>query len=158
MSDDILRLERDGYVLTDDRAAVDLGVVHGFLKTAYWAEGVDATTVARAIAHSHPFVLLRDGAQAGFARVVTDYAAMAYVMDVFVLPEHRRRGLAQWMMESMLAHPRLKDVGLWRLATRDMHELYTKVGFGPLRTPERMMERFAPEHEPAQAAQDGGSA
>ena len=30
----------------------------------------------------------------------------------------------------------------WLLATRDAHGLYEKTGFGPLRQPERWMERF----------------
>lgn len=36
--------------------------------------------------------------QIGFARLVTDYVTLAYLTDVFVLPEYQRKGLGKWMI------------------------------------------------------------
>ena len=85
----------DGYEVSTDPARLDVGVIHGFLVTAYWCAGIARETVERAITGSIPFGLYApDGAQAGFARVVTDRATFAYLGDVFVLEEHRgRQGL-----------------------------------------------------------------
>ncbi len=82
--------------------------------------------------------------QIGFARVTTDYATIAYIGDVFVVEGYRGQGLAQWLMECIIAHPELQGLRRWNLTTRDAHGLYYKIGFGPLVKGERWMERAAP--------------
>ena len=72
---------------------------------------------------------------------MTDYATFAWVADVFVLPEHRGRGLANWLMEVMIAHPGLQGFRRWVLSTKDAHGVYERFGFIKLHRPERWMER-----------------
>ncbi len=133
---------RGDAVLTTDPGRVDLDVVHGFLAQAYWCAGIPRALVARSIEHSIPFSLFVAGRAAGFARVVSDRATVAYVGDVFVLPEHRGRRLSVWMMECVVAHPDLQGLRRWILLTRDAHGLYSRFGFTPLAAPERWMERW----------------
>lgn len=64
----------------------------------------------RSIRNSLAFGLYREMSQVGFARVVTDYARFAYLADVFVLEEHRGRGLGRWLVERVLEHPDLRYV------------------------------------------------
>lgn len=115
-----------------------------FLARSYWAEGISREVVERSIAHSLNFGIYRGSAQIGFARVITDYATFGYVADVFVLEEHRGKQLGVWLMETVRAHPRLQGLRVWRLATKDAHALYEKVGFRELAHPERMMEIVDP--------------
>jgi hypothetical protein len=49
--------------------------------------------VGRSVEKSLCFGLYRGYEQIWFARVVTDRATVAYLADVFVLGEHRGRGL-----------------------------------------------------------------
>lgn len=133
------------FVITTDPARVDLGVVHGFLSTAYWCEGIPREVVERSLAGSIPFSLWHGDRQVGFARVVTDRATFAWVCDVFVLESYRGRGLSVWLMREVCAHPDLQGLRVWALATRDAHRLYEKVGFTPLRAPDRYMERRIPD-------------
>jgi N-acetylglutamate synthase-like GNAT family acetyltransferase len=119
-----------GYEISTDRARLDLDVIHGFLRTAYWSPGVARELLERSIEHSLPFGLYApDGAQAGFARVVTDFAVFAYLGDVFVLPEHRGQGLSVWLVQTILAHPDLQTLRRFHLATSDAHSLYARFGF-----------------------------
>ena len=60
----------------------------------------------------------------GFARVVIDFSIFAYLMDVFVLEEHRKRGLGKQLMEYIIGYPDLQDIRFWRLDTNDAHGLY----------------------------------
>lgn len=83
--------------------------------------------------------------QVGFARVITDRATFAYLGDVYVLQEHRGRGLSRWMMEAIVAHPDLHGLRRWALLTRDAHGLYRKFGFTDLAKPDRWMEKWDPE-------------
>ena len=75
---------------------------------------------------------------------MTDYATFAWVADVFVLPEHRGRGLSKWLMEVIIAHPQLQGFRRWVLSTKDAHGLYERFGFIKLHRSERWMERADP--------------
>jgi GNAT superfamily N-acetyltransferase len=119
-----------GYVVSTDRTRLDLDLLHGFLRDADWSRGVPRAVLARSLAHSLCFGLYEPaGAQVGFARVVSDRAVFAYLGDVFVLPEHRKRGLAVWLVSCVLAHPELQGLRRWYLATEDAHRLYARFGF-----------------------------
>ena len=136
---------RDDCLVTTDPARVDVNAVHQYLTASYWAEGIPRETVQRSIDHAIPFMLYAEGKPAGFARVVSDRATVAYVGDVFVLPKFRGRKLSVWMMECIVVHPELQGLRRWILLTRDAHGLYAKFGFTTLVAPERWMERWTPE-------------
>lgn len=137
--------KRAGYRLSFEAHDVDAGAAHAFLSTAYWCEGIPLETVRRAIAGSLCIALHQAGAgQVGFARVVTDRATFGYLCDVYVLEAHRGRGLADWMIQSLLAHPDLQGLRRFMLFTRDAHPLYARHGFMPLATPDRGMEVVRP--------------
>jgi GNAT superfamily N-acetyltransferase len=132
---------RGAYEISTDRARLDLHAIHRYLSEAsYWAAGIPLETVRRAVQNSLPYGVYHEGALVGFARVITDYATFAYVGDVFVLEAHRGRGLSKWLMETIVADPRLAGFRRWMLATRDAHALYEKTGFAPLAQPERWLE------------------
>lgn len=132
-----------GYRLSFDE--IDAAAAHAFLTTAYWCEGIPQATVERAIAHSLCIALHAEGqGQVGFARVVTDRTTFAYLCDVYVLEGHRGQGLADGMIQALLAHPDLQGLRRFMLFTRDAHRLYARHGFQPLATPVRGMEIVRP--------------
>jgi hypothetical protein len=86
----IVEHRREGFLISTDRKRVDIDVVHGFLTNCYWAKGIPRYIVARSIEHALCFGIYdAEGAQVGFARVISDFATIAYVGDVFVLETHR---------------------------------------------------------------------
>ncbi|HTZ79363.1 MAG TPA: GNAT family N-acetyltransferase [Stellaceae bacterium] len=130
------------YEIDTDRARLDFRVLHAFLVNSHWAKGIPLAVLERAVQGSMPFGLYRGGRQIGFARVVTDHATFAYLADVFVLPEHRGRGLARWLVGSILAHPGLQGLRRWLLGTTYSHGLYRKLGFAEPAGPFSFMERL----------------
>lgn len=136
---------RGTFTITTDPARIDRAAAHAFLTGSYWARGVPREVVDRSIENSIAFALFDGERQIGFARAVTDRATFAYLADVYVLEEYRGRGLARWLVETVLAHPDLQGLRRWMLATRDAHGLYARLGFTPLDAPERFMEIFDPE-------------
>jgi GNAT superfamily N-acetyltransferase len=138
---------REEFVVSTDPARLDLAVIHHFLaEESYWAKGMTLETLQRAMAHSLCFGLYRGEQQIGFARVVTDYATYAYLSDVFVLAAYRGQGLGEWLLSCVLAHPDLKTLRRFGLTTRDAQELYRRLGWQPLRYPERHMERLPDDY------------
>ena len=134
---------RDGFVVSTDPGRLQIEVVHGYLARSYWAPGIAREKVERSLRRSLCFGVYEEasGRQVGFARVVTDFETFAWVGDVFVLEEARGKGLATWLMETIVAHPDLQGLRRWVLATRDAHGLYEKVGFRAVEKPAEYMER-----------------
>ena len=135
------------YEISTDRARLDVALIHRWLsEDSYWAKGVPRDVVERSIENALCFGIYDgNGAQIGFARVITDKATFAYLADVFVLEAHRGKGLSKTLMAEILAHPELQDLRRWLLATWDAHGLYAQFGFTPLDRPERIMERRDPD-------------
>jgi GNAT superfamily N-acetyltransferase len=135
----------DQYEISTDHSRLDIAVIHDFLRSSYWAQGISRAVVERSIQHSLCFGAFSGGQQVGFARVITDFAAFAYVADVFVVPEHRGRGVAKMLMRAIVEHPELQALRRILLATRDAHGLYAQFGFQPLAHPEHFMTIHKPE-------------
>jgi len=128
--------------ITTDSSRVDVDVVHRFLsESAYWALGRSRRTVERSIRNSLCFSVFCDRQQVGFARVVSDRAVFAYLMDVFILPPWRGQGLSKKLMAAILAHPDLQGLTLFLLRTSDAHGLYAQFGFEPVERPGDLMVR-----------------
>lgn len=137
--------QRGAFLVSDDPALLDAGVIHAFLRESYWAAGIPRELVERSLQGSLCFGIYQGRAQVGFARCVTDRATFAYLADVFVLPSHRGRGLSKWLMECIAAHPDLQGLRRWNLVTRDAHGLYAQHGFTKVKHPERYMEKLDPD-------------
>ena len=133
------------YELVEDPERIDVAAAHAYLARSYWSPNIPLATVERAIANSLCVAVRHAGEQVGLARVVTDRATFAYLADVYVLEEHRGRGLAQAMVRRLHDHPDLQGLRRWLLMTVDAHSLYEKLGWTPLAHPERGMERHFPD-------------
>ncbi|MGI8692423.1 MAG: GNAT family N-acetyltransferase [Geodermatophilaceae bacterium] len=122
---------RTGYDVDDDPARVDLDVVWAFLSTdAYWGRWRERADVAAQVRGAWRVTAAYDhsGATVGFARAVSDGVAIAYLADVFVLPEHRGRDLGRRLVATMIDDG--PGAGFrWLLHTADAHGLYAGFGF-----------------------------
>jgi GNAT superfamily N-acetyltransferase len=139
----MVEYQRDGYLISTDKARLDLSLIHDFLShSTYWAEGRPLAVVQKSIEHSLCFGIYAGAEQVGFARVVTDRATFAWLCDVFVVEAHRGRGLGKWLVECIVAHPDLQTLRTFLLSTRDAHGLYRRYGgFQALPAPDRLLVR-----------------
>ncbi len=136
---------KTSYEISTDRGRLDLEMIHRFLTNSYWARNIPRSLVEKAINNSLCFGAYHADAQVGFGRVITDYATFAYLADVFVLPEHRGRGVGRLLIKAMVEHRELSGLRRWLLATKDAHGLYQKFGFSSLTEP----SHFLTIHHPA---------
>jgi GNAT superfamily N-acetyltransferase len=131
----------DGYRLSQDPAELQLDAIHAYLTRSYWSPGIPKELVAKAVGNSVCIGAYGpDGAQVGFARLVTDHATFGYLADVYVLEAHRGRGLSRAMVEALLAPVEVQGFRRILLATRDAHGLYGKLGFEPVTNPKPLMQ------------------
>src|SRR5438552_18064994 len=114
-----------GFELDDDRSRIHVDAVHRFLsEESYWAKGRPRETVERLVREAARVVgLYKDGRQVGFCRAATDGVAYVYLADVYVLPEHRGRGLGVELVREMVERGPYAHLK-WLLHTADAHSLY----------------------------------
>jgi len=161
----IVEYERNGYLISTNKAKLNLDLIHSYLaNTSYWAKGRSLEVVRRSIQNSLSFGVYHGSLQIGFARVITDFATFAWMCDLFILESYQGHGLGKWLLESIIQHPDLQGLRRMMLATRDAHTLYsTYGGFTPLSQPDWIMERThrtlpgvsAPGESDANGMEDG---
>lgn len=131
--------------ISTEKAELDLPLIHRFLcEQSSWAKGIALPLVEKSIQNSLCFGGYHGNAQVAFARVISDYATFANLVDVFVLPEHRGKGYSKALVSAVLAHPELQGLRRFTLATGDAHALYARYGFTAPLFPQSLMERYFP--------------
>lgn len=129
------------FYISTDKEKLNIKLIHDFLNNdSYWAKGRSEETIRKSIDNSLCFGVYKGSQQIGFARVVTDYAVFAWILDVFILKEFRKQSLGVKLLESIMNHAKLQKLQRWGLATEDAHGLYKKFGFELIKRPEIFME------------------
>jgi GNAT superfamily N-acetyltransferase len=130
----------DGYELDDDRDRIDRAAVHGYLsEESYWAKGRSREVVDDLIETAARVVgLYWERRQVGFSRTISDRHTLSYLADVYVLEEHRGRGLGIELVRFSVEEGPFAATK-WLLHTADAHDLYRKFGFAE--PGERALER-----------------
>ena len=128
------------YTISTDKKKLDLDVIHRFRsEEAYWCKNIPIEIVKRSIDNSLCFGVYQGSNQIGFARVITDMATFGYLADVFILAEHRGKGLSKQLVAFIKAYPALQGLRRMMLFTLDAHSLYTQFGFAPVENPENLL-------------------
>ena len=127
--------------ITTNPARFDINFIHRFLsEESTWAKNIPFETVKKSLQHSLCFAGFENGQQIAFARVVSDFATFAYLVDVFVVSEARGKGHSKTLLNAVLAHPELQGLRRFLLASSNARGVYEKFGFTPLGKPEIFME------------------
>jgi len=136
-------MNSSGYYVSTDKKKLDLDMIQDYLSNrSYWAKGRSLEQVRKTIEHSLCFGIYNEsGKQFGFARVVTDYAVFAWILDLFVLEDFQGKGGGKMLMEAITDHPALQELHRWGLGTKDAHGLYKQYGFEKLLRPDVLMEK-----------------
>lgn len=130
------------FSISTDKSKLDLLAIHDYLSNkSYWAKGRSLETIKISIENSITFGMYDSkGKQVGFARVATDMALLAFLMDVYILDEYQGKGLGKQLMNYIVNYPSLHGLRRIMLATKDAHGLYEKYGFKVAAQPETLME------------------
>lgn len=131
------------YTIETDIEKFDFEYLHAALQKSYWAQLRSFEDNYTAFKNSRAFMLFNQhGKVLGFARVVTDYVAFAYLADVYINENQRGQGLGKYLVSHILVDSKLAKVKRFMLRTKDAHDLYSKFGFTSLKAPHLLMERI----------------
>jgi ribosomal protein S18 acetylase RimI-like enzyme len=91
--------------------------------------GRSPEALRRSFEQSQHVAIVRDGDQVvGMARLLSDGVCNAYLVDVWTLSSHRRRGIASAMVRSLADRVPGQHIGL---QTDDAQAFYASLGFQP---------------------------
>lgn len=132
------------FYVSTDKSKLDIDLIINFLNyESYWAKNRNKATIEKSIINSVCFgVFDQKNRQIGFARVITDFAVFAWILDVFIIQEYQGKGLGKLLMQEIMSHHDLIGISRWGLGTKDAHGLYQKFGFNSLSDPKNMMEKI----------------
>ena len=136
-----MRYIKDNFMISDDRSLLDKKFVIDALHDTYWAGKRPREAIEKSLENSTVLSLFDGIKQIGLARIISDFATYAYICDVYISPDYRKRGLGKWLIECVMDHPATK-VTLVVLATRDTHGLYRKFGFTQIIQNEEAAKKF----------------
>jgi len=140
-----MKWHKGDFWISDEYDDIDIEFVYRFLaEDSYWSSKIPKDTFLKSVSNSLNFSLYSNDKQIGFARIISDFATVAYLGDVFVAEKFRGQDLGKWLMDILVSHHSLTGLRRWILATSDAHGLYEKYGFTPLAKPELFMEKHDP--------------
>ncbi|QXP58980.1 GNAT family N-acetyltransferase [Olleya sp. HaHaR_3_96] len=145
---EIIETHKNDYTISTDKDRLDIASMHNFLANETdWSKGIPMETLKTAVDHSLNFGLYdnNNNTQIGYARIISDYATIAYLGDVYVLKAYRGQGLSTWLINQIMAHPNLQGLRRWILLTDTAEWLYKKFGFTAVSNPECYMEKHNPK-------------
>lgn len=126
----------EGLTISTNPALLNVSSIHDYLSHhTHWAKNRSLETVRKSIDESLCFGVYLQNTQIGFARVITDFAVFAFVLDVFVVDRYQGLGIGKSLFQAIMDHPDLQGGLVWTLATKDAHGLYQKYGFTELSDP-----------------------
>jgi GNAT superfamily N-acetyltransferase len=132
----------EDFIIRDGLEEMDFEKVTEMLSKAFWSPEIKIAEVKKGAENSALVVgaFLLNRTQIGYARVISDKTRFAYILDVYVDENYRKRRIGHKMIKYILDNNELKDVYQWMLITKDAHAFYSKNGFKPISLPLDWME------------------
>ncbi|MEM8635131.1 MAG: GNAT family N-acetyltransferase [Pseudomonadota bacterium] len=123
-------IQRHAFVLTSDPTRVDVSAIADLLAETEWMAGITADALRTSLENTHLYGFFApDGALAGSVSVLSDRVFNARLSNLFIVPEHRGRGLGRWIMSTLLYSSQFKNVRTWQLVADEAQSLYRRFGF-----------------------------
>ena len=123
--------------MLSDESTIDVDALHKIMSTMWWREGIARESVVTCLEHSYWIAIQsqkfgdeKGDRLIGVARAITDFATQGRITDVWIDPDHRRKGLASWMIKFFVTQSKIKSLKHLELMAADSEvSLYTKGGF-----------------------------
>ena len=121
--------ETDNISFSTDKSKLNIDLIVRYLHNeSYWAKERPEETIRKSIKNSLCIGIYCGEVQIGFARIVSDFATVYYLADIFIIPAYQNRGIGHRLMDFIDNIEGLKNIrGI--LTTQTAHSFYKKFGF-----------------------------
>lgn len=131
------------YYISTNNILLNKDKIWSLLKECFWSKNIPLEYVEKFIKHSLCFGVYQNcnNELIGFSRVITDYTTYAYICDVVIDHDYRKKGLGSALIKAMICHPELQGLKTWSLKTTESaRKIYEKLGFSIGEHPEQQLE------------------
>lgn len=134
-----MNIKLNELIISNDKSLLNIDTVFGFMQRSYWANKRSKDTIIKSIENSLCYGVYDGDRQVGFARIVTDWATMYYLCDVYIDEDYRGYGIGKKFIKEIVESNSLRNLfGL--LSTMDAHTLYEQIDF--VQEHEKVMTRM----------------
>ncbi len=119
--------DKKRFYVSKDRNKLSFERIVEFMRQSYWARDRSEKMIRSAMENSVCYgVYDENDYMVGYARIITDYTRVFYLMDVIIDMPYRHQGLGSLLMDAIM-----DDVGHLQgvLHTEDAREFYARYGF-----------------------------
>lgn len=137
-----MKIDTTKYYISTDKSLLNHDKIWKLLRNCFWSKGIPIEYVSRLIKYSLCFgVYLKNNELIGFGRVVSDYTTYAYICDIVIDQNHRKKGIGSNLISAIMEHRDLKGLKTWSLRTTDeAKKIYFRNGFQNAIQPETLLE------------------
>jgi GNAT superfamily N-acetyltransferase len=137
-----MKIEMTEYYISTDKSLLDHKKICYLLSGCFWSKNIPIEYVSRFIQYSLCFgVYQNDNVLIGFGRVISDYTTYAYICDVVIDPNHRKKGLGSKLINSIMSHNDLRGLKTWSLrTTKEAKKIYLRKEFQKTDHPDTQLE------------------
>lgn len=133
----------NGLVDYEDRISIELvnawedePIVELYRAGGWWREDMDPSRLPELISGSYLFAVAVDiptGKSIGMGRVISDGIADAYIQDVVVLPQWRKKGVGKMIISALIEGCKFRSISwIGVIAQPGSEKLYRSLGFVPM--------------------------
>ncbi|EMR75350.1 acetyltransferase [Thermoplasmatales archaeon SCGC AB-540-F20] len=111
-------------------------IVALYKSAGWWKDSYDPSGIKKLIEGSFVFAVVVDSASGkaiGMGRILSDGVSDAYLQDLVILPQYRRKGIGRTLVEVLLDYclsRRILWIGL--ISEPGQDEFYSSLGFKPM--------------------------
>jgi len=120
------------YFISTEKSLLDTKKIWNLIKECFWSKNIPIEYVERFTLHSLCFgaYSIPTNELIGFGRVISDYTTYAYLCDVVIDQNYRRKGVGSLLISSIMNHPELAGLKTWSLrTTEEARKIYENHGF-----------------------------
>ena len=112
-------------------------IIELYIAGGWWKESYDPSLLHQMIAESFVFAVVVDTTSdkaVGMGRVISDGVSDAYIQDLVVFPEYRKKGLGKKLVDILIKQCLSKGI-VWIgvIAEPGSDKLYRDLGFKPMK-------------------------
>ena len=112
-------------------------IVELYKSGGWWKESYNPSEINRLIRGSFAFAIAFDNntkKAVGMGRILSDGVSDAYIQDIVVLNEYRKKGIGKEIVKTLIKYCKNKKINwIGLIAEPDQYDFYEKLGFKTMR-------------------------
>lgn len=120
------------FIIIEQLNESQINQLHHLCKQMWWCKDRTMDEILISLRNCLSIAIIEKSSDnlVGYSRVLSDEIKYAYIYDVMIAEQYRKKGLGNLLIETIISHPKLRNVKNFELTCKpDMIEFYKKFNF-----------------------------